>query len=90
MTRTVRIQPVPPLTQDGYIQQRGISAISLRNAGNTTVQLWGGMWTLDEKETLSFSVMEANFSIETDIPVTFDTRTGTEKKLQIIVTKDCI
>lgn len=85
MKLTVVPNGVAPIVADGNIQFTNIVAISLRNAGTATVNLWNGSWTLAPKETVSFNVLENGVVIDTgSIPVTFDTSTGTEKKLQII------
>lgn len=85
MKMTVTPNGVAPIVTDGPIQYSNIVAISLRNAGTATVHLWNGSWTLAPKETVSFNVLENGVMIDTgSIPVTFDTSTGAEKKLQII------
>lgn len=88
----VRPTAIAPMTSDGEIQQKNIVAISLRNAGTATVDLWGGAWSLAPKETVSLNVLENGAVIETgSIPVQFDTSTGPVKKLQIIIVpvKEC-
>ena len=83
---TVRPIAIAPMTVDGDIQQDNIVAISMRNAGTATVDLWNGAWTLAPKETVSLNVLENGAIIDTGaIPVSFDTSTGTVKKLQIII-----
>jgi hypothetical protein len=77
-----------PMTKDGFIDQPNVDAVILRNAGDATVNLWGGAYTLDCKETLSINVTEFIASLQLQsIPVTFDTTTGSVKKLQIILLK---
>ena len=77
-----------PMVADGLIDIKNLAAIVLRNAGDATVNLWNGLYTLDSKETLSLNVTE-DFSLldMLNVPVTFDTSTGSVKKLQILVMK---
>lgn len=75
-----------PMEQDGYIDQKDVAAIILRNAGTATVNLFLGAYTLDSKETLSINVTEMEGLIDlSSIPVVFDTSSGLAKKLQILI-----
>ena len=77
---------LPPITEDGSIDQHNISAIQVRNAGTAVVLLFNGLYTLDPKETLAINSTEENAALEIEnIPVTFDTSTGSIKRLEIIV-----
>lgn len=92
MSTSVTYKTIPsaltPLMADGYIDQKDVFAIIMRNAGDATVNIWNGLYTLDSKETLSLNVTEDFTSMDLlNIPVTFDTSTGTVKKLQIIILK---
>lgn len=79
---------LPMLQDNGDIDIQGISAIVLRNAGTATVELFHGLYTLDPKETLSVNVTELFAVLDLhNISVTFDTGTGSVKKLQILVLK---
>lgn len=86
-----RILPsaLPYMTADGQVDIRDVVAVVFRNAGDATVNLWNGLYTLDCKETLSLNVTEDNYSFMDllNIPVSFDTTTGSTKKLQIVVMK---
>ena len=81
------------MTSDGTIDQTGLAAIQLRNAGTATVNLWAGsMYTLDSKETLSLNVTEAGGVLDFEkVQVAFDTSSGATKSLQILLLKyiDC-
>ncbi len=86
----IRLTPTPvvPIIIDGDIDVKTAAAIVLRNAGTATVNLWGGMYTLDSKETLSFNITEIGGWLDLlNIPVTFDTTTGAVKKLQVVLLK---
>lgn len=90
MLMKIRLTPTPiiPMRNDGDIDITSAVAISLRNAGTATVNLWNGMWTLDSKEVLSMDVTEIGGWLDLlNIPVSFDTGTGSEKLLQIIILK---
>jgi len=77
-----------PLVADGEVNFTDVAAVIFRNAGDATVNIWNGMYTLDSKETVSLNVTELNATMDLiNIPVTFDTSTGTVKKLQIILLK---
>ena len=79
---------VPITTDNVKIDQRGIQAISMRNAGTATVNIMQGRWTLAPGETLNISVVENIDSMDfTEINVAFDTTTGAEKKLQYLLLK---
>lgn len=89
-TTLIRLIPTPvvPMAADGDIDIKSAAAVVLRNAGTATVNLWGGMYTLDSKETLSLNVTEFGGYLDLlNIPVTFDTSTGAVKKLQIVLLK---
>lgn len=86
------LRPVPlaPITNNGKITPiTDAVAIILRNAGDATVNLWGGSYTLDSKETLSLNVTTEDDGIiqAVEIPVNFDTTTGSVKRLQILILK---
>ena len=50
---------IGPITQSGALKDLlDISAIIFRNAGDNTVQINNGRWTLDSKETLAVNVTE--------------------------------
>lgn len=80
-----------PITADGTLPDlRGLKAILFRNAGTATVNFNSGAYTLDSKETVSFNVTEDDRFTEMwfeGLQITFDTSTGSVKKLQIIVIK---
>lgn len=77
-----------PMTVNGYIDVPNVDAVILRNAGTATVQLWNGAYTLDSKETLSINVTEFVAELQLQqIPVMFDTGSGSEQKLQILIVK---
>lgn len=62
-----------------------VVAIVFRNAGTATVNIWGGMYTLDSKETLSLNVTESGGVMDIEgMGITFDTTTGGVKALQIV------
>lgn len=74
-----------PVTANGKLPEiRGIAAICLRNAGDSTVNLAGGRWTLDSKETLSLNVTEDGSVMDIlEVNVTFTG--GSTNMLQIII-----
>jgi len=78
-----------PISNNGKITPiTDAVAIIFRNAGDATVNLWGGAYTLDSKETLSLNVTEEEGIIQAvEIPVNFDTTTGSVKRLQILIMK---
>lgn len=77
-----------PIVKPGDIDLKDVVAVIFRNAGDATVNLWGGMYTLDSKETLSLNVTEDWASIDLlNIPISFDTSTGAVQKLQWVVMK---
>lgn len=77
-----------PMVKVGDIDLPNVDAIVLRNAGTATVNLWNGAYTLDSKETLSFNMTELDALLQIqNIPVSFDTSTGTIQKLQIVILK---
>ena len=81
-----RVFAAAPVVANGVIQPLlDVDAIILRNAGTATVNLWNGAYTLDSKETISFNVTQDDATLDfTKVPVTFDTSTGAEQKLQIV------
>lgn len=87
--QTLRAVPLAPVTADGTIPPiNDVAAVIFRNAGTATVNLWGGAYTLDSKETLSLNVTEVGGQLNLyDIPITFDTGSGPLQRLQIIVLK---
>jgi hypothetical protein len=87
MTKKLTASAIAPMTNDGTIDQAPVGAVMLRNAGTATVNLWNGLYTLDPKETLSLNVTEDDADLTIQIPVTFDTATGSVKNLQIILIK---
>jgi hypothetical protein len=77
-----------PITKDQNINIENIAAVILRNAGDATVNIWYGAYTLDSKETVSLNITEEFSGLDLfDVPITFDTTTGSVKKLQILVMK---
>lgn len=85
MKLTLRPQFMAPVTADGKLPDlTGIAAISLRNGGDSTVNIANGRWTLDAKETLSLNVTEdyAGMDIQ-DVQITFSG--GSTNLLQIVV-----
>lgn len=86
---TQRPWPEAPIIANGVIPPfYDVDAIILRNAGDATVNLWGGMWTLCEGETISFNVTLDDAILDfNNVMVTFDTTTGSNQKLQIITVK---
>lgn len=87
--RTLRPVPLAPVTEPGKISPiNGAAAVIFRNDGSATVNLWGGAYTLDSKETLSLNVTEDFGTLDlNDISITFDTTTGAVQRLQIVVLK---
>jgi hypothetical protein len=85
--RKLRPVSLAPITQPGKITPiTGAAAIIFRNAGSATVNLWGGSYTLDSKETLSLNVTEDFGTLDaTEIPISFDTGTGPVQRLQILI-----
>lgn len=87
----VRPNFLAPITQNGKLPDlNDIAAICLRNAGDSTVELNNGAWTLDSKETISLNVTEDMAGMDWwDITVSFTG--GTTNKLQIVILKmaDC-
>lgn len=85
-----RLKPVflAPVIKNGKIPDlKGVAAISLRNAGDSTVSLDNGSWTLDSKETLSLNVTEDGATMDIlDITVTFSG--GSTNSLQIIILRE--
>ena len=92
----IKIVPsaLSPIVKDGDVDIQNIVAVILRNAGTATVSLWNGLYTLDSKETLSLNVTENNGMIDLfNVPVSFNTSTGSIKRLEVVVlkisNKDC-
>jgi hypothetical protein len=79
----------PSVLANGVIPTiRDADAIILRNGGTATVNLWYGLYTLAPGETISFNVTVVHSKLElVDVPVNFDTSTGSVKLLQIITIK---
>lgn len=76
---------LPPLYNDGQIDQRNLQAITLRNAGSATVSLQNGMYTLSPGESVSLSAIDNADELVVDMMmVSFDTATGPVKKLEIL------
>lgn len=90
MAHKQKVRPIflAPMTKSGKLPDlRGIAAICLRNAGDSTISLENGAWTLDTKETLSLNVTEDCASMNVfDITVTFSG--GSTNKLQIVILKE--
>lgn len=88
MRKKVRPVFIAPVTATGKIPDLvDIVAISFRNAGDSTVNLDGGKWTLDSKETLSLNVTEDYGSMDIiGINVTFTG--GSTNLLQIVILKE--
>lgn len=85
MKLTLRPQFLAPVVADGKLPDlTGIAAIGLRNAGDSTVNIANGRWTLDSKETLFLNVTEdyAGMDIQ-DVQITFTG--GTTDSLQIVI-----
>ncbi len=95
MRQVLNIIPLAPVRDGGEVNipLRSVTAITLRNGGETKISLWNGAWELLEGETLSFNVLENSAILDIKpIVVSFDTQVGRENKLQIIVTattNDC-
>lgn len=91
MSKKIKLKPVflAPVIANGKLPEFGkVAAISFRNGGDSTVNLAGGRWTLDSKETLSINVTEdddAALEVQ-DISVTF--AGGSTNLLQILVLMD--
>jgi hypothetical protein len=88
----IKIRPtfIGPMTQSGALQDlMNISGIIFRNAGDNTVQINNGRYTLDSKETLSLNVTEDFATMDVvswNINFDADGPTNTSK-LQIIILK---
>jgi len=95
MNRTIvqRVAAEASVMFDGVITTiRDADAIILRNAGTATVNLFYGLYTLAPGETVSFNATVKDCQIElVDVPVKFDTATGSDQNLQILTIKssDC-
>lgn len=94
MGKKRKLKPVfiAPVTANGKLPEfKGVAAISLRNGGDGTVNLAGGKWTLDSKETLSINVTEdddATLEVQ-DIQVTFTGGSTRLLQILILVESDC-
>lgn len=78
----------PIITTAQELTIDNVVAIVFRNAGTATVTLWGGMYTLDSKETLSLNVTESGGVMDIEgLSITFDTSTGGDKRLQIVTVR---
>lgn len=90
MANKQKVRPVflAPMTKNGKLPDlRDIAAICLRNAGDSTINLENGAWTLDSKETLSLNVTEDCAGMNVfDLTVTFSG--GSTNKLQIVILKE--
>lgn len=88
MKKKVRPVFLAPVTATGKIPDLvDVVAISFRNAGDSTVNLDDGKWTLDSKETLSLNVTEDYASMDViGINVTFTG--GSSNLLQIVILKE--
>lgn len=77
---------LPPITSDTVFDERHLQAITFRNGGTATVSLGNGFYTLDPKETISFSAVDNNDELVfTQWSIKFDTSTGSDKLLQMTV-----
>lgn len=86
MAYNVQLGFLPPLLDDGTIDQSNLQSITLRNAGTATVTLGNGMYTLDPKETVSISAVDnSDTLVVSQLEVRFDTGTGPFKRLEILV-----
>lgn len=93
MAKTIqRPFPEPSVTTNGVIPSiNDADAIILRNGGTATVKLYYDMYTLAPGETISFNVTIDNAKLDlTDVPVNFDTSTGSTQLLQIITIKSAL
>lgn len=84
--------PEPSVTANGVIPSiKDADAIILRNGGTATVELFYGLYTLAPKETISFNITldDATMNMD-DVPVKFNTSTGTTQLLQIISIKSAL
>jgi hypothetical protein len=82
----LKIRPVfrPPIEADGTLQNTA-NVVGLRNDGTAKVNLANGAWSLAPGESLFLgSQTDWNVILIENIVVTFDTTTGSEKKLQIL------
>lgn len=81
--------PEPSVTLNGNIPTiKDADAIILRNGGSATVNLFYGLYTLAPGETVSFNVTLDDATMDlVDVPVKFDTSTGSVQLLQIITIK---
>ena len=77
---------IAPITDDKVLNPLpDVTAIIFRNAGTATVSLFNGLYTLDPKETVSFNSADQKPTIELEnIQISFDTGTGSVKKLEIV------
>lgn len=87
MKVTVRPVALAPVTTDSKVEHNGLVGVVFRNAGTATVHLWNGAYTLDPGETLAIGVQETGATMELSVDVKFDTVTGANKKLQIVLTR---
>jgi hypothetical protein len=87
----IKLKPVfmvPVTVNGGKIPDLlGISAIILRNAGNSVVSLENGMYTLQQYETLSLNVTEDCGAVMDVLDVTVNFTGGSTNKLEIIILK---
>ena len=93
MEKTFKLQVgfLPPMTDDGTIDQSELQAITLRNAGTATVNLQNGMYTLSPGETLNIAaVQNADSLFISQLFVRFDTSTGPTKKLELLTLRSSV
>lgn len=77
---------LPPIESNTVFDERNLQAITFRNAGTATVSLGNGFYTLDPKETISFSAVDNNDELVfNQWSIKFDTTTGPVKLLQMTV-----
>lgn len=76
---------IPTVTEPGFINQTGLFAVIMKNAGTSTVELFNGLYTLDPKETISLNSVQSGYQVDLNrIDVKFDTTAGSDNKLQIL------
>lgn len=86
--KKIKLKPVflVPITKNGgkIPDLLGISAIIMRNAGDSVISLENGAYTLQQYETLSFNVTE-DFGTMDVLDVTVNFIGGSTNKLELII-----
>ncbi|MGL5131693.1 MAG: hypothetical protein ACRC78_04135 [Planktothrix sp.] len=81
---------LPPIVQDKTIDLITHNAITLKNAGNTIIQLNGGFWTLLPGESIQFGQHSGCMITIESITVQFEDLISSPLNfLQIAILKNC-